>query len=81
MLNASNIKIAVDMTVADSGAMGHFILPITKVSNMKISKKTLTINLTDGTQLKSTHTYEINVPRIPKKPDKRTLYQVWHTCH
>ena len=39
MLNASNIKIAVDMAVADSGATGHFVLPVTKFSDMKISKK------------------------------------------
>ena len=39
MLNPLNIKIAVDMSVADSGATGHFILPGTKVSNMKISNK------------------------------------------
>ena len=38
--NSSNIKIAVDMAVADSGATGHLILPGIKVSNMKISKKT-----------------------------------------
>ena len=67
MLNTSNIKIAVDMAVADSGATGNFILPGTKVSNMKISKKPITINLPDVTQLKSTHTCEINVPRIPKE--------------
>ena len=40
MFNASNIKIVVDMAVADSGATGHFVFPGTKVSYMKISKKT-----------------------------------------
>ena len=34
---------------------------------MKISKKPLTINLPDGTQLKSTHTCDIDVPRLPKE--------------
>ena len=48
MLNASNIKIAVDIAVADSGATGNFILPGTTVSNMKISNKPLTVNLPDG---------------------------------
>ena len=67
MLNASNIKIAVDMAVTDSGSMRNFILLGTKVSNMEISKKPLTINLPDGTRLKSTHTCEINVPRLPKE--------------
>ena len=67
MLKASSIKIAVDMAVADSVATGNFILPVTKVSNMKISKKPLTINLPDGTQLKLMHACEINVPRLPKE--------------
>ena len=67
MINASNIKIAVDMAVADSGATAHFVLPSTKVSNMKISKKPLTINLPDGTKLKLMHTCEIDVPRLPKE--------------
>ena len=66
MLNASNINIVVDMAVADSGATGYFILLGTKVSNIKISKKPLTINLPDGAQLKLTHICEINVPRLPK---------------
>ena len=52
MFNASNIKIAADMAVADSGVTGHFVLPSNKVSYMKISKNNLTINLRDGTQLK-----------------------------
>ena len=66
VINASNIKIVVDMAVEDSGATGHFLLPGTKFSNMKISKKNLTINLPDGTPLKSTHTCEIDVPRLLK---------------
>ena len=70
MLNASNIKIAVDMAVADSGAKVNFIIPGTKVSDMKISQKNLTINLPDGNQLESTHTCEINVPRLPKEAIK-----------
>ena len=40
MFNASNIKIAIDMAVADSRAKGHSVLPGTKVYDMKISKKT-----------------------------------------
>ena len=51
MINALNIKIAVDMAVAYSRAMGHFILTGTKVSNVKISTKPLTINLPDGTPI------------------------------
>ena len=66
MFNTTKIKIAVDMAVADSGATCHFILSGTEVTNMKFSDNPLTINLPDGTQLKSTHTCEINVPWIPK---------------
>ena len=66
MFNATNINIEVDMVVAESGATGHFLLPGTEITNMKLSNNPLTINLPDGTQLKSTHTCEINVPWIPK---------------
>ena len=55
------------MTVTYSRATVHFILLGTKVSNMKISKKPLTINLPDGTKLELTHTCEINVPRLNKE--------------
>ena len=62
MFNTTKIKIAVDMAVADSGATCHFILPDTEVTNMKFSDNPLTINLPDGTQLKYTHTCDINAP-------------------
>ena len=52
MFDASNIKIAVDMVVADSGATGHFVIVGTNVSDKKISGKTLTSNLPDVNQFK-----------------------------
>ena len=67
MFNTSNIKITVDMAVTDSGATGNFVLPGTNVSDRNISEKPLTISLPDDTQLKSTHTCEIDVPWIPKE--------------
>ena len=66
MFNTSHIKIAMDMEITDAGATGNFLLPVTQVKHLKPSGKTLTINLPHGTQLKSTHTCEINVPWIPK---------------
>ena len=67
MFNEPDIKIVVDMEVADWGATGNFVLLGTNVSEMKIRKKTLIINIPDGTQLKSTHTCEIDVPWLPKE--------------
>ena len=48
IFNTSNIKIAVDMAIANAGATGHFLLPGTQVRNLKPSNKPLTINLLDG---------------------------------
>ena len=60
MLNTLHINIAMDMAIADAGAIGHFLLPGKQVTNLKPSRKPLTINLLDGTQLQSTHTCEMN---------------------
>ena len=77
MFNTLRIKIAMDMEIADSGAIGHLLLPGTQVTNVKPRDKPLTINLTDGTQLQSTHTCEINVTWLPKAAWP-ILYQEWH---
>ena len=66
MFNTSNIKIATDMAITNAQATWHLLLLGTHVMNFKPSGKPLTINLPDGTQLKSTNTCEINVPWIQK---------------
>ena len=48
MFNTSNIKMVVDMVIADSGATSHFVLPGNPNKNTKPAKKHLCINLQDG---------------------------------
>jgi hypothetical protein len=61
----SNTDIPVDKTVEDAGATGNFMLlgaPVTKISP---TKAPIIINLPDGSQIKSTHTCEIDNPDLP----------------
>ena len=69
MLNASNIKIAVDMAVADSGATGHFVIVGTNVSDMKISGKPSPVTSQTSPNLnKRTHVRLMSQVSL-KKPD------------
>ena len=52
----AQLNIAKNMAVADAGATGHFVLPGTPVTNIKIARHPLKINLPDGDCLTSTHT-------------------------
>jgi len=49
----------------DTGATAIFIMEGTPVENKRIAKKPLTINLPDGTKIKSTHCCDITVPGLP----------------
>ena len=64
--NAGRIKIAVDMAVADAGATGHFVLPGTPVIDVLPTSNPITINLPDGSVIRSTHTCRINIPWLPE---------------
>ena len=55
------------MAVADSGATGYFVLPGTPVTNIKIVRHPLKINLPDGDCLTSTHTCTLDIPWLPRK--------------
>ena len=63
----AQLKIAKNMAVADAGATGHFVLPGTHVTNIKIARHPLKINLPDGDCLTSTHTCMLDIPWLPKE--------------
>ena len=44
----AQLKILRNMAVADAGATGHFVLPGTPVTNVKVERHPLKINLPDG---------------------------------
>ena len=62
----AQLKIVKNMAVADAGATGHFVLPGTPVTNIKIARHPLKINLPDGDCLTSTHTCTLDIPWLPK---------------
>ena len=59
------MKIAKNMAVADAGVTGHFVLPGTPVTNAKVARHPLKINLRDGDFLRSTHTFTLDIPWLP----------------
>ena len=48
--------------MADAGTTGHFILPGTPVTNVKLARNPFKINLPDGNCLTSTHTCKLDIP-------------------
>ena len=52
--------------IMDSGATAIFIMEGTPVENKRVATKPLTINLPDGSKIKSTHCCDINIPGLPK---------------
>ena len=63
----AKLKIAKNMAVADAGATGHFVLPGTPVTNIKIARHPLKINLPDGDCLTSTQTCTLDTPWLPNE--------------
>ena len=60
----TQLKIAKNMAVVDASAMGHFVLPGTPVTNIKVARRPLKINLPDGDCLTSTHNCTLGIPWI-----------------
>ena len=50
----------------DTGATAIFIMEGTSVDNKRVATKPLTINLPDGTKIKSTHCCDVTIPGLPK---------------
>ena len=61
----AQLNIAKNMAVADAGATDHFVLLGTPVTNIKVARHPLKINLPDGDCLTSTHTCTLDIPWIP----------------
>jgi hypothetical protein len=62
-LNA--ITIATNLAVADMGAISIFVMDGVDVENKRLATKPLTVNLSDGRKIKSTHVCDINIPGLP----------------
>jgi hypothetical protein len=61
----NGITIATLQAIADTGAMSIFIMEGTSVKNIRLATKQLTINLPDGSQVKSTYLCNITIPGLP----------------
>ncbi len=63
--NAKVMKFAKTHSVADTGATSIFVMEGLKMSNVKIAKNPLSINVADGEVLKLMHTCDIIIPGLP----------------
>ena len=81
MFNTPNIKISVDMAIADAGATGHFVLPGTPIKNIKPAGKPLCIKLPYGKQIKYIHTRQIDISWLPEAATRAHIVPgLAHTC-
>ena len=61
----AQLKIAKNMAVVDAGATGHFVLPGTPFTNLKVARHPLNINLPGRDCLTSTDTCTMDIPWLP----------------
>eukprot|EP00978_Attheya_sp_CCMP212_P040823 scaffold226719_cov36-Attheya_sp.AAC.1 len=76
---AATIDIPKDVAVADAGATGTFILPGAPFINIRPARSPNVINLPDGSQIRSTHTCELDNPDLP--PEARQAHIVPGLAH
>ena len=76
----AQLKIAKNMAVADAGATVHFVLPGTPVTNIKIARHQLRINLPDGDCLTSTHTCTLDIPWLPNEAKEAHIVPDFTSC-
>ncbi len=67
IINTTRLKHAVEYAISDSGATGYFLVQGAPVANMEIAEKPITITLTNGRTIQSTHTCNLDIH--------------WHTLH
>ena len=58
------------MAIADTGATGHFLLPVAPAIDVKPTEKAISILLPDGERITSTHECELNIPSLPQEAKK-----------
>ena len=69
----SIIKIIKQDAIVDAGSTGHFFLPGTPVKNVQPASKYISVNLIDGSKLRSTHTCNIDIAGIPEKANREHI--------
>ena len=65
--STSIIKIAKKNSIAEAGATKTFFLPATPVKNVQPAGKPISINISDRSKLRSSHTCNLDIEGIPEK--------------
>lgn len=66
LMETAKIKISINMAIADTGAIAHFVILGAPVIDKHVTTSPLVINLPDNKQLHSTQTYELDTPLISR---------------
>ena len=63
--NTTRLKYALEYAILDSGATGYFLVKGAPVANLKLAEKPITITLSNGRTIQSTHTCNLDIPWLP----------------
>ena len=66
LLWISTFKKIKEWAILDSGVSSHFLVVGAPVTNKQVAVAPISVTLTDGDQLHSTHIGELDMPRLPK---------------
>ena len=67
MFNTKRLVRLVEYALSDSGASSHFLVEGSAVVNVKAAEFLIAIKLPDGSIIYSTHTYNLDIPWLPKE--------------
>ena len=62
-----NMKSIKDWAILDSGATSHFLFTTAPITNITPASNSLTVKLTYGACVSSTHTCTLTLPQLPKR--------------
>ena len=65
--NTENDSIAIKYAISDSGATGHFLVEGVPVTNLQVADNPISITITNGKIITSTHTYNLGIPWLLKQ--------------
>ena len=65
--SASVIQIPKQEAISDTGATENFVLPGTPVKNVQPARKPISVNIPDGSKIRSTHICNLDIAGIQEK--------------
>ena len=63
--NADNASLAIEYTISDSGATGHFLVEGAPVTILQVADNPVSITIPNGMSTISMHTCNLDIPWLP----------------